>query len=121
LDDGQPAAERLLENLHLGVRLGPMLGLTGTLIPLGPALRTLGGSDFSGLAQQMIVSFFSTVVGLFIGAVCFTMHAFRQRWYTQDLNDLEFVVRQLAGQSPKRTEESVHEKYPPAWQPASER
>ena len=95
LDDAQIATERALGKLHFGVRLGPMLGLAGTLIPLGPALRTLGNSDFNNLGEQLIVSFSSTVVGLFIGALCFVMYAIRQRWYTQDLNDLEFVARTL--------------------------
>jgi len=96
LDDLELLAERLLLRLGLGIRLGPMLGLAGTLIPLGPALVALSQGDFSTLSTKLVVAFTSTVIGLFVGAACFVMHAFRKRWYTQDLSDIEFVTGRLA-------------------------
>lgn len=91
LDDLQLRADRSLARLHLGVRLGPMLGLVGTLIPLGPALKALAAGDTQMLANSLVIAFSTPVVGMLIGGLCFTMHALRQRWYTQDLNDVEFL------------------------------
>lgn len=88
-------AERILGRLTLGVRLGPMLGLAGTLIPLGPALEAVPTGNLAALSSNLIVAFTTTVIGLAIAAGCFTMHAIRRRWYQRDLNDLEFVVSRL--------------------------
>lgn len=92
LDDLQLRTERALARLHLGIRLGPMLGLAGTLIPLGPALKALGAGDTKALADGLIIAFSTPVVGMLIGGLCFFMHSLRQRWYTQDLNDIEYLA-----------------------------
>lgn len=93
LDDLQLQAERLLGRLQMGVRLGPMLGLAGTLIPLGPALQALADGKIDALAQQLIVAFSTTVLGLVVGGVCFALHSVRQAWYTQDLSDIAFLFQ----------------------------
>ncbi len=96
LEDLQLQAEASLKKLHIGIRIGPMLGLVGTLIPLGPALRGLAGGDLNMLANNLIVAFATPVVGITIGGLSFFMHTVRQRWYNHDLNDIEFVVRCIA-------------------------
>ena len=40
-----------IEKTDIVTRLGPTLGLMGTLIPMGPGLAALGGGDINGLAQ----------------------------------------------------------------------
>jgi biopolymer transport protein ExbB/TolQ len=102
LDDIQLGMESSLSYLHMGIRLGPILGLAGTLIPLGPALAALSGGNIPTFSQNVVVSFTTTVVGLFIGGVCFVMHTIRQRWYKQDLNDIAFIVKRL--EAPARNE-----------------
>jgi hypothetical protein len=78
-----------LGRLQLVARLGPMLGLMGTLIPLGPALMSFAGGDLESLASQLVVAFSTTVVGLFAGAVaCVTAH-FRRIWWASDLAWIE--------------------------------
>ncbi len=72
-------------------KLGPMLGLMGTLIPMGPALVGLASGDISSMAQNMQVAFSTTVVGLFAGALGYVLQLTKQRWYTSDLSNLEFA------------------------------
>ncbi len=95
LDDLQLQAERLLDRLTLGVRLGPMLGLAGTLIPLGPALMALSAGDFTTLSTNLVVAFTTTVIGLVVGGACFAVHTVRRAWYMQDINDIEFITKRL--------------------------
>lgn len=95
LDDLQLVSEQALGRLHLGVRLGPILGLAGTLIPLGPALVALSTGDVATLSAKLVVAFTTTVLGLLVGGACFAMHSVRRRWYMQDLNDIEFVFERL--------------------------
>ena len=49
--------------------MGPVLGLMGTLIPMGPALVGLSSGDIASMAYNMQVAFATTVVGLVIGAI----------------------------------------------------
>ena len=53
------------------VRVGPSLGLLGTLIPLGPGLAALGTGDIATLAESLTIAFDTTVTGLTVGALAF--------------------------------------------------
>jgi biopolymer transport protein ExbB/TolQ len=77
-------------------RVSPMLGLMGTLIPLGPALSGLSSGDMASLASNLVVAFTATVVGLLISGVAYGIGLARRTWYSRDLTDLEFVARRLA-------------------------
>ena len=92
LQEYEAEAGRKLGNTRLLIRVGPMLGLMGTLIPLGPALLGLSAGDIEQLANNLVIAFTSTVVGLLIGAVSLTVASVRQRWYSQDLDDMEYMA-----------------------------
>lgn len=76
-------------------KMGPMLGLMGTLIPMGPALVGLSTGDISSMAYNMQVAFATTVVGLFAAAIGFITQQVKQRWYLQDMTNLECLVEVL--------------------------
>ena len=76
-------------------RLGPILGLMGTLIPMGPALAGLASGDIASMAYNMQIAFATTVVGLVAGAVGFLTQQVKQRWYLQDMTNLEFIAELL--------------------------
>jgi biopolymer transport protein ExbB/TolQ len=84
-----------LERTRILVRVGPALGLMGTLIPLAPALSALSSGNTALLAKDLRIAFSVTILGLFIGAVAFAISLVRDRLYAQDLSDLEFVVAAL--------------------------
>lgn len=74
---------------------GPILGLMGTLIPMGPALAGLASGDIASMAYNMQIAFATTVVGLVAGAVGFLTQQVKQRWYLQDMTNLEFLSELL--------------------------
>lgn len=74
-------------------KMGPILGLVGTLISMSPALVGLSTGDISGMAYNMQVVFATTVVGLVISSVGLITLQLKQRWYARDLNSLEYVAR----------------------------
>lgn len=76
-------------------KLGPVLGLIGTLISMSPALVGLSTGDISGMAYNMQVVFAATVVGLVISAVGLFTLQLKQRWFAQDVNNLDYVARIL--------------------------
>lgn len=95
-----------LEGAHLILRLGPIFGLVGTLIPLGPALQSLAKGEMATLAQKIHIAFATTVIGLIASAIAFVVLTVRRRWYAQDLNDVEQVLR-LAKEG-ERNEVAAH-------------
>lgn len=84
------------------VKMGPMLGLMGTLIPMGPALVGLSTGDIASMAYNMQVAFATTVVGLFSSAVGYITQQVKQRWYLQDMTNLEFLVGLLNGKQERK-------------------
>lgn len=86
-----------LEKSKAMIRLGPMFGLMGTLIPMGPALLALTKGDVETLAGSLIIAFGTTVVGLLIGGVSYLLTTVRTRWYRQDVNDIHYICEVLFG------------------------
>lgn len=95
LADFEIAADKDLAVSKTLSKMGPMLGLMGTLIPMGPALVGLSTGDIASMAYNMQVAFATTVVGLFAAAVGFITQQIKQRWYLQEMTDLEFLVGML--------------------------
>lgn len=95
LDDYEVVADKALGQSKLLIKIGPILGLMGTLIPMGPALVGLATGDISSMASNMQVAFSTTVVGLIIGAIGFITLQVKQRWAADDMNILEYVVESL--------------------------
>lgn len=95
LNDFESEAEKELGVSKTLGRMGPMLGLMGTLIPMGPALVGLASGDIASMAQNMQVAFSTTVVGLFAGGVGYITQLVKQRWFVADLNNLEFIAKKL--------------------------
>lgn len=86
---------RRLERSRILVRMGPALGLMGTLIPLSPALAGLADGDVATLTENLRVAFSVTVAGLLIGAFAFGISLIRDRLYAQDYSDVEYVAASL--------------------------
>lgn len=87
-----------IDRADLLARVGPMLGLMGTLIPLGPGLAALGRGELSLLAAAVTVAFDTTVLGLAVGMVGFMLGRARRRLYDRWLDQLEQVDQEV-GQS----------------------
>lgn len=95
LADFEIEADKDLSTSKTLSKMGPMLGLMGTLIPMGPALVGLSTGDIASMAYNMQVAFATTVVGLFAAAIGFISQQVKQRWYLQDMTNLEFVAELL--------------------------
>ncbi len=82
-------AAKRLERVDLLARSGPILGLMGTLIPLGPGLSALSSGNIEQLATAMTVAFDTTVLGLLIGLFGYICGRVRRRWYEVTLLNIE--------------------------------
>ncbi len=91
LSDAELESARRLERTRMLVRIGPILGLMGTLIPISPALVGLAQGDVETLSSNLVIAFSTTVVGLLVGGVAYVITTVRERHHRQDISDLEFV------------------------------
>ncbi|MDE6049082.1 MAG: MotA/TolQ/ExbB proton channel family protein [Paramuribaculum sp.] len=90
------AAEKNIAGSKILTKMGPILGLMGTLIPMGPALVGLATGDIASMAYNMQVAFATTVVGLVVSAIGFVTQQARERWATRNLVVLDYVVQSLS-------------------------
>jgi biopolymer transport protein ExbB/TolQ len=89
-------ADKMIGKSKVLVKFGPILGLMGTLIPMGPALVGLSTGDIDSMAYNMQVAFATTVLGLFTGAAGFLLTQIQQRWNTIDLINLDFIAELIS-------------------------
>jgi len=95
LNDFEIMCQKELAGSQTLAKIGPILGLMGTLIPMGPALVGLASGDIASMASNMQVAFATTVIGLVIGAIGFIVLQIKRRWFAADINNLEFVAELL--------------------------
>lgn len=105
LDSEEARFQRKLDRTELLAKIGPVLGLMGTLIPLGPGLGDLGQGNIQGLSQAMIIAFDTTVVGVAVGSAAAVVSKTRRRWYQQDLNRMELLLELMGGEDTLETEQ----------------
>jgi len=80
---------RSLDRIKFIVRIGPALGLMGTLIPMGIALNALAKGDMPQMAGNMVTAFTTTVVGLGCGVAAYIMSLIKERWVRIDILEME--------------------------------
>jgi len=86
---------RIVQLTELIARLGPIFGLLGTLIPLGPGIIALGQGDTFTLSESLLTAFDTTVAGLLAAALASVISAVRRRWYRRYGSDLETIAECL--------------------------
>ena len=91
IENEENLTDKSLEVTDIITRIGPTLGLMGTLIPLGTGLAALGSGDVNTLSQSLIVAFDTTVVGIGSGAVAYVISKLRNRWYEEYLSNLDVL------------------------------
>lgn len=87
--------EDRLQKTDIITRIGPTLGLMGTLIPMGPGLAALGSGDITTLAQSLTVAFDTTIVGIGAGALAYVISKLRRKWYEHYISDLDALTDAL--------------------------
>jgi len=90
--------ERELERSRFLTKTAPLLGLMGTLIPMGPALAGLASGDIANMAYNMQIAFATTVVGCTVAGIALLIYSVKKHWYIEEITNLRYVLdRKLAG------------------------
>ncbi len=92
LEREQERYDAKLKHTDLLSKLGPMFGLLGTLIPLGPGIIALGQGDTMTLSQSLMTAFDTTIAGLIVAAIAIVISTIRRGWYNNYMSVLETVM-----------------------------
>lgn len=89
---------RTLSNPRMLVKVGPSLGLLGTLIPMGSSLAALATGNLEAMAGQMVVAFTTTIIGLATGTLAYIVAVVRQGWVNETVYEQRFLAERIAGE-----------------------
>jgi biopolymer transport protein ExbB/TolQ len=82
-------AHKLLEPERLASRIAPMLGLVGTMIPMGPALKSLSDGNLAQVSGSLTVAFSAVILALIAASITYWVANVRRRWLAEELVSLQ--------------------------------
>ena len=89
---------RRLDRIRFVIKVGPALGLMGTLIPMGISLAALAEGNIPKMAGSMVTAFTATVAGLGSGVLAYLLALSRERWAREDVREMAHAAElALAG------------------------
>jgi len=94
---------RRLDRVRFVIKLGPSLGLMGTLIPMGISLAALAEGNIPKMAGSMVTAFTATVAGLGSGVLAYLIALSRERWARADVREMAHAAELvIAGFAPEQ-------------------
>lgn len=82
-----------LEGLRLATRIAPMLGLIATMIPMGPALKSLADGNIQGISDNLVIAFSAVIFGLVAASLTFWAASVKKRWLAEELIICQSIVQ----------------------------
>lgn len=104
IDNEEDKITQNLQKTDIITRVGPTLGLMGTLIPMGPGLAALGTGDVTTLASAITVAFNTTILGIGSGAATYLASKLRRRWFGEYLANLDALMDAILDNIDRRDE-----------------
>jgi len=86
---------RSLDRIRFVIRVGPALGLMGTLIPMGISLSALAQGDMPKMAGSMVTAFTTVVVGLACSVAAYIMSLVKEKWVRADMREMEYLTERM--------------------------
>jgi biopolymer transport protein ExbB/TolQ len=104
IDNEEDKITQNLQKTDIVTKVGPTLGLMGTLIPMGPGLAALGTGDVTALASAITVAFNTTILGIGSGAATYFASKLRRRWFGEYLANLDALMDAILDNIDRRDE-----------------
>ncbi len=92
LQDAELGLIKSLDRIRFVIRVGPALGLMGTLIPMGISLSALAQGDMPKMAGSMVTAFTTVVVGLACSVVAYMVSLVKEKWVRADMREMEYIT-----------------------------
>lgn len=91
-DELELFAFKQLEFLKLITKVAPMLGLIATMIPMGPALKSLADGNIQGISENLSIAFAGVIFALSAASLTFIAVSIKKRWLAQDLVNIKQAI-----------------------------
>jgi biopolymer transport protein ExbB/TolQ len=91
----EEALKHSLNPSRMLVKVGPSLGLLGTLIPMGVSLASMAAGNLEAMAGQMVVAFTTTIIGLACGTGAYVVNLVRQGWVNEVIREQRFIAERV--------------------------
>lgn len=78
-------AFKKIENISIVTRVAPMLGLVATMIPMGPALKSLSDGNIQGISENLMIAFAAVILALITASITYWITTKRKRWYAEEI------------------------------------
>lgn len=88
-DELDVVAHKLLEAPRIASRVTPMLGLVATMIPMGPALKSLSDGNLASVSENLTVAFSAVILALIAASITYWIVNVRRRWLAEELLEIE--------------------------------
>lgn len=85
-----------LEKITITTKLTPMLGLVATMIPMGPALKSLADGNVQGMSENIAIAFSAVVVALISASISYVIYSVRKRWYAKEILDIAGIKNEAS-------------------------
>ena len=99
---------RITSRTDLAAKVAPMIGLMGTLIPLGPGVVAMGQGQVDLLSSSIEIAFDTTVAGLVVAVIAMFISRLRKRWYEDYLEAEEALLSTVLEKAGACTERGEH-------------
>lgn len=81
-------AHKLMETCRIATRVAPMLGLVATMIPMGPALKSLSDGNLAQVSHSLTVAFSAVILALIAASLTYWVVNVQRRWLAEELLDI---------------------------------
>lgn len=90
-DDLDVLAHKMLENPRIASRVTPMLGLVATMIPMGPALKSLSDGNLADVSHNLTIAFSAVILALIAASITYWVVNVRRRWLTEEILEIQLL------------------------------
>lgn len=91
-------AHKHLEAPRIASRVTPMLGLVATMIPMGPALKSLSDGNLAKVSDNLTIAFSAVILALIAASITYWVVNVRRRWLAEELIEIESLREPLRSQ-----------------------
>lgn len=88
-DELDVTAHKLLELPRVATRVAPMLGLVATMIPMGPALKSLSDGNLAKVSDNLTIAFSAVILALIAASITYWVVNVRRRWLAEEMLEIE--------------------------------
>lgn len=81
-------AHKLLEIPRVVSRVTPMLGLVATMIPMGPALRSLSDGNLAKVSDNLTIAFSAVILALIAASITYYVSNIKKRWLAEEMLEI---------------------------------